>query len=66
MILQNKKKWFNKKPCLRFSQLQVIKLLKAEPGKKNKINLRFLVGSRVVKNFQKSLEREQALTGLLK
>lgn len=48
------------------SQLQVIKLLKAEPGKKNKINLRFLVGSRVVKNYQKSLEREQSLTGLLK
>lgn len=44
----------------------MVKLLKAEPGKKNKINLRFLVGSRVVKNYQKSLEREQALTGLLK
>ncbi|XP_077290400.1 alanyl-tRNA editing protein Aarsd1 [Arctopsyche grandis] len=48
------------------SHLQAIKLIRAEPGKKNKINLRFLVGKRVMTNFQKCLDREQALTGLLK
>ncbi|KAJ0178089.1 hypothetical protein K1T71_005912 [Dendrolimus kikuchii] len=48
------------------SQLQVIKLLGAEPGKKGKTNLRFLVGNRVTKTFQLMLDREIALTGLLK
>ncbi|XP_011565136.3 alanine--glyoxylate aminotransferase 2, mitochondrial [Plutella xylostella] len=48
------------------SQLQVIKLLGAEPGKKGKTNLRFLVGNRVTKTLQTMLEREKALTGLLK
>ncbi|KAL0822231.1 hypothetical protein ABMA28_004360 [Loxostege sticticalis] len=48
------------------SQLQVIKLLGAEPGKKGKTNLRFLVGNRVTKTFQTMLDRERAMTGLLK
>ncbi|CAH2090779.1 unnamed protein product [Euphydryas editha] len=48
------------------SQLQIIKLLGVEPGKKGKTNLRFLVGNRVTKAFQKMLDREKALTGLLK
>ncbi|XP_041987278.1 alanine--glyoxylate aminotransferase 2, mitochondrial [Aricia agestis] len=48
------------------SQLQVIKILGAEPGKKNKTNLRFLVGGRVTRTFQRMLDREKALTGLLK
>ncbi|OWR54115.1 putative Alanyl-tRNA synthetase domain containing 1 [Danaus plexippus plexippus] len=47
-------------------QLQMIKLLGTEPGKKGKTNLRFIVGNRVVKTFQKMLDREKALTGLLK
>lgn len=49
-----------------FSQLQMIKLLGAEPGKKGKTNLRFLVGNRVLKVFQTMLDREKALTALLK
>lgn len=44
----------------------MIKLLGTEPGKKGKTNLRFIVGNRVVKTFQKMLDREKALTGLLK
>ncbi|XP_050351806.1 alanine--glyoxylate aminotransferase 2, mitochondrial [Nymphalis io] len=48
------------------SQLQMIKLLGVEPGKKGKTNLRFLVGNRVTKTFQRMLDREKALIGLLK
>ncbi|CAG9794055.1 unnamed protein product [Diatraea saccharalis] len=48
------------------SQLQVIKLLGIEPGKKGKTNLKFLVGNRVTKTLQLMLDREKALTGLLK
>lgn len=48
------------------SQLQCIKLLHAEKGKKNKTNLFFLVGGRVLKNFTDSLNRESNLTKLLK
>ncbi|XP_068618804.1 alanine--glyoxylate aminotransferase 2, mitochondrial [Battus philenor] len=48
------------------SQLQVIKLIGVEPGKKGKTNLKFLVGNRVTKTFQKMLDREKLLTGLLK
>ncbi|XP_038223332.1 alanine--glyoxylate aminotransferase 2, mitochondrial [Zerene cesonia] len=48
------------------SQLQMIKFLGAEQGKKGKTNLRFLVGDRVIKTFQAMLDREKALTGLLK
>ncbi|XP_045536196.1 alanyl-tRNA editing protein Aarsd1 [Papilio machaon] len=48
------------------SQLQVIKLLGTEPGKKGKIHLKFLVGNRVTKTFQHMLDREKALTALLK
>ncbi|XP_047516927.1 alanyl-tRNA editing protein Aarsd1 [Pieris napi] len=48
------------------SQLQVIKLLGAEPGKKGKTNLRFLVGNRVINIFQNMLDKEKALTGILK
>ncbi|GBP08733.1 Alanyl-tRNA editing protein Aarsd1 [Eumeta japonica] len=45
---------------------KVIKLLSAEPGKKGKTNLRFLVGNRVTKTLQKMLDREKAMTALLK
>ncbi|CAH0398907.1 unnamed protein product [Chilo suppressalis] len=48
------------------SQLQVIKLLGIEPGKKGKTNVKFLVGNRVTKTLQLMLDREKALTGLLK
>lgn len=48
------------------SQLQVLKILGAEPGKKGKVNLRFIVGNRVTKTLQVMLDRERALTGLLK
>lgn len=48
------------------SQLQMIKLIGAEPGKKGKTNLKFLVGNRVTKTFQQMLDREKAVTGLLK
>ncbi|XP_049874259.1 alanyl-tRNA editing protein Aarsd1 [Pectinophora gossypiella] len=48
------------------SQLQMIKLTGVEPGKKGKTNLKFLVGNRVTKTFQRMLDREKALTGLLK
>ncbi|XP_026327888.1 uncharacterized protein LOC113236112 [Hyposmocoma kahamanoa] len=48
------------------SQLQMIKITGVEPGKKGKTNLKFLVGNRVTKTLQKMLDREKALTGLLK
>ncbi|XP_013136506.1 PREDICTED: alanine--glyoxylate aminotransferase 2, mitochondrial-like [Papilio polytes] len=48
------------------SQLQVIKLVGTEPGKKGKTNLKFQVGNRVRKTFQQMLDRERALTALLK
>ncbi|XP_044737377.1 alanyl-tRNA editing protein Aarsd1-B [Chrysoperla carnea] len=49
------------------SQLQVIKLLNAEKGKrKDKTLVYFLVGNRVTNHFQQCLEREQKLTALLK
>lgn len=44
----------------------MIKLIGAEPGKKGKTNLKFLVGNRVTKIMQQMLDREKALTGLLK
>lgn len=47
-------------------QLQSIKLLYAEKGKKNKTNLFFLSGNRVLKYLSKCLETEQKLTKLLK
>ncbi|KAJ8715901.1 hypothetical protein PYW08_013186 [Mythimna loreyi] len=48
------------------SQLQMIKLLGVEPGKKGKTILKFLVGDRVIKVFQQMLDREKGLTVLLK
>ena len=48
------------------SQLQAIKILRVEKGKKNKSNLHFLVGGRVLKQLSSCLQREQKLTGLLK
>lgn len=47
-------------------QLQCIKLLNAEKGKKNKTNLFFLCGGRVLKYLSECLSREQNLTKLLK
>ncbi|XP_019360539.1 PREDICTED: alanyl-tRNA editing protein Aarsd1-like [Gavialis gangeticus] len=48
------------------SQLQVIKLLGTEKGKKNKTNLVFLVGNRVLKSVERSHSTEKTLTSLLK
>ncbi|NXU07372.1 AASDB protein, partial [Buphagus erythrorhynchus] len=48
------------------SDLQVIKLLGMEKGKKNKTNLIFLAGNRVLKSIEQSHNTEKALTSLLK
>ncbi|NWI51173.1 AASD1 protein, partial [Calyptomena viridis] len=48
------------------SDLQVIKLLGTEKGKKNKTNLVFLTGNRVLKSIEQSHSTEKALTSLLK
>ncbi|XP_039284878.1 alanyl-tRNA editing protein Aarsd1 [Nilaparvata lugens] len=48
------------------SQLQVIKLVRVEKGKKGKVNLEFLVGSRVLKQMAAMYDREQAISNLLK
>uniref|UniRef100_A0A8C4KRW1 Threonyl/alanyl tRNA synthetase SAD domain-containing protein n=1 Tax=Dromaius novaehollandiae TaxID=8790 RepID=A0A8C4KRW1_DRONO len=48
------------------SDLQVIKLLGTEKGKKNKTNLVFLAGNRVLKSIEQSHTTEKALTSLLK
>uniref|UniRef100_A0A3P9BRT0 Alanyl-tRNA synthetase domain containing 1 n=1 Tax=Maylandia zebra TaxID=106582 RepID=A0A3P9BRT0_9CICH len=46
--------------------LQVIKLLGTEKGKKNKTNLIFLAGKRVLKYAEKSYNTERSLVSLLK
>nr|KAF6309248.1 prostaglandin E synthase 3 like [Pipistrellus kuhlii] len=48
------------------SDLQVIKILGTEKGKKNKTNLIFLAGNRVLKWMERSYGAEKALTALLK
>ncbi|XP_004410641.1 PREDICTED: alanyl-tRNA editing protein Aarsd1 isoform 1 [Odobenus rosmarus divergens] len=48
------------------SDLQVIKILGIEKGKKNKTNLAFLAGNRVLKWMERSHGSEKALTTLLK
>uniref|UniRef100_A0A8C2W1Z8 Alanyl-tRNA synthetase domain containing 1 n=1 Tax=Chinchilla lanigera TaxID=34839 RepID=A0A8C2W1Z8_CHILA len=48
------------------SDLQVIKILGTEKGKKNKTNLLFLAGQRVLQWVQRSHATEKALTALLK
>jgi len=48
------------------SQLQTIKLLRIEKGKKNKLNLHFLAGGRVLRQLSACLHREHQLTALLK
>ncbi|XP_063156534.1 putative protein PTGES3L isoform X1 [Candoia aspera] len=48
------------------SDLQVIKLLGTEKGKKNKTNLVFLAGNRVLKSLDRSHATEKAMTSLLK
>ncbi|CAH2237542.1 jg9795 [Pararge aegeria aegeria] len=48
------------------SQLQTIKLIGVEPGKKGKTNLKFLVGNRVTGTLRRMLQREKALVALLK
>uniref|UniRef100_A0AAY5E8G2 Threonyl/alanyl tRNA synthetase SAD domain-containing protein n=1 Tax=Electrophorus electricus TaxID=8005 RepID=A0AAY5E8G2_ELEEL len=48
------------------SHLQVIKILGTEKGKKNKTNLIFLAGNRVLKYAEKSYITEKSLTALLK
>lgn len=45
---------------------KVIKLLCTEKGKKNKTNLVFLAGNRVLKSVEQSHRTEKALTSLLK
>lgn len=46
--------------------MQVIKILGTEKGKKNKTNLIFLAGNRVLKWMERSYGTEKALTTLLK
>ncbi|XP_077108178.1 alanyl-tRNA editing protein Aarsd1 isoform X2 [Ranitomeya variabilis] len=48
------------------SDLQVIKILGTEKGKKNKTNLVFLTGERVLKYAARSYSVEKSLTALLK
>lgn len=48
------------------SLLQVIKILGTEKGKKNKTNLIFVAGNRVLKYSEKSYNMEKSLTSLLK
>ncbi|XP_051770646.1 alanyl-tRNA editing protein Aarsd1 [Ctenopharyngodon idella] len=48
------------------SHLQVIKILGTEKGKKNKTNLIFIAGNRVLKYAEKSYSIEKSLTVLLK
>ncbi|KAM6951870.1 alanyl-tRNA editing protein Aarsd1 [Aplochiton taeniatus] len=48
------------------SHLQVIKLLGTEKGKKNKTNLIFLAGNRVLKYAEKSYNIERSMVSLLK
>ncbi|XP_063654618.1 alanyl-tRNA editing protein Aarsd1 isoform X2 [Pan troglodytes] len=48
------------------SDLQVIKILGTEKGKKNRTNLIFLAGNRVLKWMERSHGTEKALTALLK
>ncbi|KAM9462823.1 alanyl-tRNA editing protein Aarsd1 [Clarias gariepinus] len=48
------------------SHLQVIKILGTEKGKKNKTNLIFIAGNRVLKYAEKSYNMEKSLTSLLK
>ncbi|XP_033911728.3 alanyl-tRNA editing protein Aarsd1 isoform X1 [Acipenser ruthenus] len=48
------------------SHLQAIKILGTEKGKKNKTNLIFVAGSRVLKYAERSYSVERALTSLLK
>nr|XP_033773693.1 alanyl-tRNA editing protein Aarsd1-B-like isoform X1 [Geotrypetes seraphini] len=48
------------------SHLQVIKILGTEKGKKNKTNLLFLAGNRVLKYLERSYTVEKTLTSLLK
>uniref|UniRef100_H3D5P5 Alanyl-tRNA synthetase domain containing 1 n=1 Tax=Tetraodon nigroviridis TaxID=99883 RepID=H3D5P5_TETNG len=48
------------------SHLQVIKLVGTEKGKKNKTNLIFLVGNRVLKYAEKSYNKDRSLVSLLK
>lgn len=45
---------------------QVIKILGTEKGKKNKTNLIFIAGNRVLKYAERSYSIEKSLTGLLK
>ncbi|KAF3704583.1 Alanyl-tRNA editing protein Aarsd1 Alanyl-tRNA synthetase domain-containing protein 1 [Channa argus] len=48
------------------SHIQIIKLLGTEKGKKNKTNLIFLAGNRVLKYTEKSYNIERSLVSLLK
>lgn len=47
-------------------KFKVIKLLGTEKGKKNKTNLIFLAGKRVLKYAEKSYNTERSLVSLLK
>ncbi|XP_029428420.1 alanyl-tRNA editing protein Aarsd1-B-like isoform X2 [Rhinatrema bivittatum] len=51
---------------LNLSHLQAIKILGTEKGKKNKTNMLFLAGNRVLKYAERSHAVEKALTSLLK
>lgn len=47
-------------------EFQVIKLVGTEKGKKNKTNLFFLAGNRVIKYAEKSYNKDRSLVSLLK
>ena len=46
--------------------MQAIKLLGVEKGKKNKVNLLFLVGDRLLKTVGKAFQKDKDLTSILK
>uniref|UniRef100_T1JDQ2 Threonyl/alanyl tRNA synthetase SAD domain-containing protein n=1 Tax=Strigamia maritima TaxID=126957 RepID=T1JDQ2_STRMM len=48
------------------SELQAIKIVSLEKGKKNKCNLYFLVGNRILSYMQKCIEKERIFTCFLK
>lgn len=49
-----------------YIEFQVIRLVGTEKGKKNKTNLIFLAGNRVLKYVEKSYNKDRSLVSLLK
>ncbi|XP_059152647.1 alanyl-tRNA editing protein Aarsd1-like [Physella acuta] len=48
------------------THVQAIKLLETEKGKKNKVNLKFIAGQRLLQFVGQSYQRERTLTAILK